>query len=202
MKPLLVIPAAGQSARMRGADKLLEEVGGRSLLRRQAMAALETGCPVVVMLPPDTLARRAALSGLHVTIVEVPDAAEGMGATLRAAARLPDEGQALAVLLPDVPGLGSADIVQVVEAFERAGSEQVTRATDPDGRPGTPVIFPHPMLRRFSKLTGDDGGRWLIDKATLVTVPFPDTRATRDLDTPEDWVRWRSDMQRIGKDPE
>lgn len=192
MKPLIVIPAAGQSVRMRGGDKLLEEVEGRSLLRRQALAALATGCEVAVMLPPGHTARHAALAGLVVRHVEVPDAAEGLGATLRAAARLVAEEQPLAVLLPDVPGVGTAEIEAVLAAFGEAGETRVTRASDPEGRPGTPVVFPAPLLRRFSKLTGDDGGRWLIDKGKVVQVPFADDRATLDLDTPEDWAAWRA----------
>ncbi|MCV6595140.1 MAG: NTP transferase domain-containing protein, partial [Silicimonas sp.] len=64
MSPLLALPAAGASSRMRGRDKLLEPIGGVPLLRRQALAALTTGCPVLVTLPEGNEPRRAALEGL------------------------------------------------------------------------------------------------------------------------------------------
>ena len=48
MKPLIVIPAAGQSTRMRGRDKLLEPIRGVPLIRRQAQAAAGTGADVLV----------------------------------------------------------------------------------------------------------------------------------------------------------
>ena len=40
----ILIPAAGGSTRMRGRDKLLEDVGGTPLLARQVRVALSTGC--------------------------------------------------------------------------------------------------------------------------------------------------------------
>ncbi|WP_370741664.1 NTP transferase domain-containing protein, partial [Pseudooceanicola lipolyticus] len=48
--PILLL-AAGQSARMRGRDKLMERVEGRPLIRRQAdIARAATSGPVIVAL--------------------------------------------------------------------------------------------------------------------------------------------------------
>ena len=69
---------------MRGRDKLLERVDGTPLLRRQAGAAVASGCEVVVAVPKGDVARRDAIGGLEVTTIEVEDADEGLGATLRA----------------------------------------------------------------------------------------------------------------------
>ncbi|MEZ5755305.1 MAG: NTP transferase domain-containing protein [Paracoccaceae bacterium] len=52
MQPHILLLAAGSPPRMRGGDKLLEDVAGEPLLRRSARAALATGCPVTVTLPP------------------------------------------------------------------------------------------------------------------------------------------------------
>lgn len=193
MTPLIVIPAAGASSRMRGADKLLERVDGMPLLRRQTERALQSGCPVMVALPVKS-ARHDALKGLNVTIVTVRDAAEGMGATLRTAAlfaarHAPD--RPMMILLPDVPGIGPFDIRTVVARFEAEGRDKVVRATDETGRPGTPLIVPPRLIERFTALTGDDGGRKALEGEEIVTVSLSGTRATDDLDTPEDWTRWR-----------
>ncbi|MEM7753893.1 MAG: nucleotidyltransferase family protein [Pseudomonadota bacterium] len=193
MKPLIVIPAAGSSSRMRGRDKLLETIGGVPLLRRQAEAAVASGCPVMVALPLSG-PRHDALQGLAVTIITVRDAAEGMGATLRTAAlfaarHAPD--RPMMVLLPDVPGIGPFDIKTVVTRFEAAGGDTVTRATDDSGRPGTPLIVPARLLERFTGLAGDDGGRSALEGEEIELVPLSGDRATCDLDTPEDWAAWR-----------
>ena len=178
---------------MRGADKLLETIDGVPLLRRQTEAALASGCPVMVALPVNS-ARQEALHGLPVTIVEVRHAADGMGATLSTAARFaarhaPD--RAMMVLLPDVPGIGPFDIMSVIARFEAEGGDTVTRATDETGRPGTPLIVPPRLLKKFIALAGDDGGRGALSGEKLVTLALSGTRATTDLDTPEDWAAWR-----------
>ncbi len=194
MNPLAVIPAAGSSSRMRGRDKLLERVEDMPLLRRQAGIAVEGGCGVVVALRKDDVARREAISGLEVTIIEVEDAAEGLGDTLRAATLhvmqvAPD--RAMLILLPDVPGITASDIRSAIERFEAVGGNTPTRATDAEGRPGTPLIVPPRLLPQFAKLTGDEGGRVVLKDETINFVQLQGDRATRDLDTPEDWKAWR-----------
>ena len=194
MIPFAVIPAAGSSSRMRGRDKLLENVEGMPLLRRQAGIAIESGCEVVVALPKGNIARREAIGELAVTTIEVEDAAEGLGATLRAATLhvmqfAPD--RAMLILLPDVPGITASDIRSAIERFEAGGGDTPTRATDADGRPGTPLIVPPRLLPRFAKLTGDEGGRAVLKDETINFVLLQGDHATRDLDTPEDWKAWR-----------
>lgn len=83
--PILIL-AAGKSERMRGRDKLLEEVRNRTLLRDRAVAALETRAPVFVTLPPRGAApeRWSALSGLEVLRVPVSRPELGMSASIRA----------------------------------------------------------------------------------------------------------------------
>lgn len=179
---------------MRGRDKLLEEIDGVPLLRRQAERAVQTQCPVMVALPVKS-PRHEALEGLGVTIITVRDAEEGMGATLRTAAlfaarHAPD--RPMMVLLPDVPGIGPFDIKSVITRFEAEGGDTVVRATDDSGKPGTPLIVPARLLPRFVTLTGDDGGRSALDGEEVVLVPLSGNRATEDLDTPEDWARWRA----------
>ncbi|MFD1808925.1 NTP transferase domain-containing protein [Gemmobacter lanyuensis] len=48
---LILILAAGAASRMRGGDKMLEQVAGVPQLRRIVNAACATGAPVRVALP-------------------------------------------------------------------------------------------------------------------------------------------------------
>ena len=194
MKPLIVIPAAGASSRMKGRDKLTELVDGEPLLRRQTQAAVQSGCPVMVCLPVTHGPRHHAVEGLNVTSITVRDAAEGLGATLRTAAlfaarHAPDRN--LMILLPDVPGIGPFDIKSVITAFEKAGRDTPTRASDANNRPGTPLLVPTRLVPAFTKLTGDDGGKSIMRDELVNLVQISDNRATTDLDTAEDWAAWR-----------
>ena len=95
------------------------------------------------------------------------------------------------ILLPDVPGVTASDIKCVIERFETAGGDTPARATDAAGRPGTPLIVPPRLLPQFARLTGDEGGRAILKVETVAFVQLQGDRATRDLDTPEDWKTWR-----------
>jgi molybdenum cofactor cytidylyltransferase len=189
----IVIPAAGASARMRGGDKLLEEVEGRPLIRRQAEVALMTGCPVVVTLPPDRPARGAALKGLAVTQVEVAEAAQGLSVSLAAGLAAVAPGHAALVLLADLPEITTDDLARMI-SLHSSMPDAILRAVAEDETPGHPVLFPATVLPELRMMTGDRGARDLLRRhaGRLVAVPLPGRRAVTDLDTPEDWTAWRA----------
>ena len=184
----ILIPAAGASSRMRGGDKLLEPVAGQPLLRRQAEIALVTGHPVLITLRPGDTARRAALDQLDVTLLEVPDAATGMSASLRAAAHRVTT--ALMILPGDMPGLTTADLTRLIAAFRQTPDTCHRGASN--GKPGHPVILPARLLPALTQLVGDDGARSLVAAEGATLVDLPGNHALTDLDTPEDWTRWRA----------
>ncbi len=190
MTPLtIVIPAAGASARMRGGDKLMEQVDGQPMLRRQAGVALMTRRPVMITLRPTDTARQAALEGLAVRILEVPDAASGMSASLRRAAGA--LGTALMILPADMPDLTAQDLTALIAAWEQA-PDLIHRGSTEGGQPGHPVIFPARFLPDLTGLAGDEGARPIVARTPALLVPLPGRHAVTDLDTPEDWAAWRA----------
>lgn len=194
---------------MRGRDKLLENLDGQPILRRAAMTAIAARLgPVIAGIGPGDVARRKALEGLDVRIIEVEDASEGMAATLRAgasAARLEIETVAsdrehrarsgMLVLLPDMPEIEPADLNALDHAFQASDGAAV-RATSANGKAGHPVLFPYGLLSGFAALEGDRGAATLLADARTVTVPLAGQRAILDLDTPEDWEAWRAGSDR------
>ncbi|MGF1660002.1 MAG: molybdopterin-binding/glycosyltransferase family 2 protein [Rubrimonas sp.] len=197
-KPFVVaaLLAAGASRRMRGRDKLLEEVDGAPILRRAAQALLESRADAtLVVLGPDDAARRAALAGLDVAIVENPQAAEGMASSLRAAlAAAPAEADALVVALGDMPEVGPAHVDALIAAFSPEDGRAICRAITEDGAPGHPVLFGRRFFETLARIDGDQGARELLRAhADLVeNVPTPGRGAAVDLDTPEAWEAWRA----------
>ncbi|NUH65461.1 nucleotidyltransferase family protein [Sulfitobacter sp. S0837] len=193
----VILLAAGASARMRGQDKLLEDVDGQPLLRRQARLARGVG-PVLVALPPAPHPRYTALSGLDITALPVPDAAEGMGASLRTAfAALPPRTPAAMVMLADMPDVQAEDLIWLAEAVDVQSDKLIWRAATDQGAPGHPIIFAAPLFAQMRALRGDDGGRSVVHSVAdrVQLVPLPGNRARQDLDTPEDWSAWRCRMR-------
>lgn len=194
MIPILIL-AAGAASRMRGADKLLELVDGTPLLHRQAHMALQVSADVRIALPPRPHPRHDVLSGLDVRRIDVADAATGMAASLRAlfASLDPRSAQAM-ILLADLPDLTARDLRQVVAAVDTHPGALIWRGATPDGKGGHPMVISQDLFARFQALEGDSGGQAILaDVADAVhLVPFEDSRARRDLDTPEDWAAWRA----------
>lgn len=186
----ILLLAAGQSSRMRGGDKLQQSVDGNPLLAVMANRALATGLPVLVTLP-DLHHARARTLPQGVTPVPVPDAAQGMGASIRAGiAALPDNTHAAMILPADMPDLTADDLQHMVRAYTGG----ILRATSAGGTPGHPVIFPAGLFADLQELSGDEGARSVIfaNRDMLHLLPLPDTHATTDLDTPEAWADWRA----------
>ena len=192
----VILLAAGSSSRMRGRDKLLEVVEGEPLVRRQALLARAvTTAQVIVALPPRPHPRYAALEGLDVTRLEVPDADEGMNASLRAAfGALHADAPAAMVLLADMPDLTENDLNCVLQAVDLNSDILIWRGTSANGAPGHPLVFAAALFPHFAQLTGDTGGQEVVAQARgkIVLIPLPDSDARADLDTPEDWAEWRA----------
>lgn len=191
-EPAILILAAGAASRMRGADKLLEPIDGEALLTRIARAALATGWPVTVALPPDRPGRAAALAGLNLRAVTVPDPGPGMAASLVAGLQAMPAGPVM-LLLADLPEITAEDLVQMVRAHQDAPG-LIHRGTAADGTPGHPVIFPGWARPELLRLEGDQGAREVIRRHAdrLRLTALPGAHATTDLDTPEAWAEWRA----------
>ncbi len=197
-----LVPAAGESRRMGGRDKLLEPVGGQPLLRRvvETLAASDAD-EVVVVLPPDPGARADAITGTGARSVVNRRAAEGMGTSLGAGvAALRPDAEAVLVVLADMPELTAGHINRLIAAFDPAAGRAIVRAVDEAGRPGHPVLFGRRFFELLRALEGDAGARALIEDYPefLAEVTLPGAAATTDLDTPEDWAAWRAGAASAG----
>ncbi len=190
-RPAILIPAAGASSRMAPRDKLLEPVDGVPLLRERALAALSTGAPVVVTLPPDRPGRREAVSDLALRIVIVPQASDGMGVSIAAGVSALGGAEGVMILPADMPDIMPDHIDALLDAAE-AEPDGIHRGAS-GGVPGHPVLFPRDLLDRLAALGGDEGARAILrDHADRVRLhDLPDRAALTDLDTPEAWEAWR-----------
>lgn len=193
----IVILAAGASSRMQGRDKLLEDVGGIPLLRSQAhKARATTRGPVLIALPAAPHPRYHALAGLEVDILPVPDAAEGISASLRRSfAALPADAPCAMLLLADLPDITADDLRRVAAAVDLDSDVLVWRGATVDGAGGHPIVFRRSMFAHFATLQGDHGGAEVVAQAKgrIALIPLEGRRARRDLDTPEDWAAWRAE---------
>ncbi|MCW2615445.1 MAG: nucleotidyltransferase family protein [Frankiales bacterium] len=179
--------AAGAGRRM-GGPKALVELDGEALVRRGIRLLDEAGCdPVVVVVGASAEQVRPLCAGA--VVVESPEWASGMGASLRAglAALEADGGVgACVVALVDQP-LVTSVVVDRLRAAHADGAPAAVATYD--GRPRNPVLLDRatwPGVRAAA--VGDEGARsWLRAHPELVVqVDCTDVGAPDDLDTPED----------------
>lgn len=185
-----VVLAAGRARRMGegGPHKLLAEFEGIPLVRRCALAALESSAASVSVV---TGHRRheieGKLEGLDVALVHNPDFASGMASSLGAGFSSSEAMRAdgILVLLADMPGVSSVDMDMLIAAFRRAGGHAIVRAVS-RGKRGNPVILPRALRDAVLHLEGDIGARHIIESSGLpvVDVEIGDS-AHLDVDTPE-----------------
>lgn len=185
----LLLLAAGASSRMRGRDKLLEEVDGAPLLQVMARRAAKAG-PLRVTLPEDNAGRAAALSGIDCDTVLLP---KGATQSQSLAAGITGLTGPVLVVLADMPEVTAHDLHLMI-ALSRQAPGAILRAAAEDGTPGNPVLFPADLLAELRGITGDKGARAVLKQheARVHLVPLPGRRALIDLDTPEDWDAWRA----------
>ncbi|WP_163850047.1 nucleotidyltransferase family protein [Pseudooceanicola aestuarii] len=191
MSVAILLLAAGSASRMRGGDKLLEHVAGGPLLARIIAQAMQVA-PVFVTLPCPHHPRAACLPA-GATPVIVPDPAEGMGASIRAGvAALPPGIAPLLVSACDLPELTASHFAAIRDAA-RADPLNIHQARH-GAIPGHPVAFPGDLLAELRTLKGDNGARSVIRAHRDRLHRHELGRAVvTDLDTPEDWSRWRQE---------
>ena len=188
----ILLLAAGASSRMKGRDKLMEPVLGMPLLSLICRRAAQTGLPCYVTVPTLDHPRVSATGTARV--VAVPDASEGMSASIRAGVRALEENIEAVMILPcDMPELQTEDFSTLANRFRGAASP-VLRATSSEGTPGHPVLFPRRCFAELSQITGDQGARILLRDQEVELIALPGQRALTDLDTPEAWARWRANQ--------
>ena len=183
-----VVLAAGRSTRMGGPNKLLAEIGGRSLVRIAVEQALASRAkPVIVVTGHERERVEAALKGLPVQFVHNPDFAVGLGGSVRTGiAAVPAAADGAIVCLGDMPQVDAALIDRLIAGF---APEQGALAVIPtiDGQRGNPVLWSRRFFPDLMAIEGDVGARNLINRygEAVVEVPVTGKGALVDVDTPE-----------------
>ncbi len=196
-----VILAAGRSTRMGGPNKLLAELGGKTLVRivtEQALASKAQGVIVVTGHQAEQVEK--ALQGLKVKFVRNPDFAGGLASSVKAGISAVSADAAGAVIcLGDMPLIDARLIDRLIEAFAPDRGNLIAVPVS-DGRRGNPVLWSRRFFSELMTLDGDIGARHLIARHSeaVAEVPVEGHGAFLDIDTPQALA----DAQRSKRQPE
>ena len=155
-----IVLAAGFSRRL-GQPKQLVDWEGEPLVRRAARIAVDAA-PTIVVVAHDAV--REALEGLDVTIVDNPEAGEGMASSIRRGIAA-CEGDVL-LMLCDQPLITAQHLRALIDA------KATIAATGYRGIAGVPAFFASSLRDELLALRGDVGARRIIEGHEHVVVPF------------------------------
>lgn len=187
-----VLLAAGESSRFERGNKLTATVDDVPIVRRAAETLVESQVDeVVVVVGHEADAVRSALASLDLSFRTNERYAEGQSTSVRVgvdAAR--DRGwDATLFALGDMPFVVPETVDALIEAY-LAGRGTVL-APAYEGKRGNPALFDAAHYDALAAVTGDRGGRRLIEEhedSALVEVDDPGV--TRDVDYEADLEKY------------
>jgi molybdenum cofactor cytidylyltransferase len=203
MRTFGLIPAAGKSSRM-GQPKLLLPVGGTTVLERVLTAVRAGGvADVVVVVGPALTALADAARGRGAHVLALPVETADMRATCvhgldwleTRFAPAPDDGW---LLLPADHPTCRPDVVRALLAAAGQHHEWSIVVPVHEGRRGHPVWLRWRHVAAIRALPAQQGLNAFIRERTAETLEltWPDAEILRDLDTPEDYRRLVSGIER------
>ena len=195
-----IILAAGSSSRMgEGRHKLLLPLAGRPVLAYVIEAALASqALPIIVVLGHQASDVRAQIAPYvtqpGVIIVENPGYMQGMSTSMRVGLEslmsrdIPKVGSAL-IMLGDQPFITSHIIDQLIIAWNTMGKRIIAPLYD--GKRGSPVLFEASLFAELLEVSGDEGGRSVLERHRdeVAMVEMGDAMANYDMDTWEAYQR-------------
>lgn len=189
----IIILAAGASTRM-GQSKQLLAVKGEPLLLRSINAAIHAGSQkIIVVLGANEKAHRDLIGDLNVEIVFNKRWEAGMGSSIKAGLRVLSELnpslEGIVVLVCDQPLLTSDHIRQLISKHTETSKPIV--ASGYAATSGVPVFFHKVYFGQLMGLKDEQGAKKVIQEnpGDVALQPFP--QGEIDLDTPEDYERFK-----------
>ncbi|HLJ33161.1 MAG TPA: molybdenum cofactor cytidylyltransferase [Ktedonobacteraceae bacterium] len=192
-----IILAAGSSSRMgAGRHKLLLPLNERPVLAHVIEAALASQArPVIVVLGHQAEQVRIQIASYStdsaITHVENPDYLQGMSTSMRVGlmylqsqidTKIASVDSAL-IMLGDQPLVTQRILDTLIDTWHTTGKPIVAPLYD--GKRGNPTLFAASLFPELVQVTGDEGGRSVVERhqQELATVELGDAVANYDVDT-------------------
>lgn len=190
-----IILAAGLSRRM-GTPKLLLEVNGAAIIQSVLNAALEANLHEVILVTSPVGMAGMVPKDPKLSLCENGCAASGMASSIVAGLRrVSSSCSGVMILLGDQPFIRTEIINALLAIF--AGDNRRIVVPTVGGRRTTPVIFPSSLFADLSRISGDMGGRKIIETNPhlVIEVDMTGWYDDDDLDCPDDFTRIKAKME-------
>lgn len=183
----LIVLAAGSSSRMNNEPKQMLEFQGKTLLRRAAETALQSGFSTVVVLGANHQNLRREIQDLPLKITVNKNWESGISASIKTglSAFSGENPDAVIITLCDQPLVTTEVLRRLRDAFIETGKP--IAASKYEKTVGVPALFAREIFAELENLQADEGAKKIIKKdmnrTSLVAVP----EAAFDVDTSHDF---------------
>jgi molybdenum cofactor cytidylyltransferase len=183
-----VVLAAGGSKRL-GQPKQLLMWQGEPFISKIVKTGLASGLtPLVAVTGAEKELIESALDHLPIRMVFNPDWEAGQAGSMKSGLEaLPAECDAVMFLLGDQPQISPVLIRQLIERFYQ--HRKPVTAPMVNGQRGNPVLFSRETFDTLRRVSGDQGGRAVIQQFEVDWLPWVDERALLDVDKEGDFDR-------------
>jgi molybdenum cofactor cytidylyltransferase len=184
----IIVLAAGTSARSAPENKLLTpSPAGGTLISQTIDQAIGVGTsPVIVVTGHQAEQIRDVLSEKPVRLVHAQQFAEGIAASLRTGiAALGSEIEAALICLGDMPLIEPTILRRIIGNFDAQQKREIIPTFQ--GQRGNPILWSKRFFPELLKLSGDSGGRRILDrhKQFIAEISVASAAVRIDFDTPE-----------------
>lgn len=204
-----IILAAGTSSRMEaGRHKLLLPLGNRPVLAHVIEVTLASQArPILIIVGHQAEQIRAAIARYidhpAITIIENPAYQQGMSTSLHVGIKAlinqtasPSKPGGALIILGDQPMMTTYILNTLITTRQTTDRRIVTPLYN--GKRGNPILFDASLFPELLHVTGDEGGRSVIERhrQEVATVEMGNAVATYDVDTWEAYQQVVEEWQR------
>lgn len=189
----VLIPAAGNSSRMAGHNKLTLPFGRSTVLGTVVSSFSNAGClDFVIVSNSESLAIPNIPDGIRINWLTNKDGGTGIGSSLSIGLSVIPQNDPILVCLADLPLLRPETIGKVFRLLHSSGNDSVVRPIC-NGIPGHPVGFSPGARKLLEQVKSDTGAKRLLDEYKNVRwLKVRDEGIFRDIDTMETYSSLRS----------
>lgn len=184
-----IVLASGWSRRFGDSDKRLARLGAQTVIERTVDAYVGALSRIVLVTRPDDESIRRLVWSPAVHHVVNSYAEQGQSASLRLGVQCVVDAEVKAALIGvgDQPLLRTETLRSLIEAW--SVHQVPTVAPTYDGQRGNPVLFSADLFPELLKVTGDIGGREILQRYPPCQVAIEPSWTGMDIDTPDDLSR-------------
>jgi molybdenum cofactor cytidylyltransferase len=187
--------AAGHSSRMQGDDKLLKKKRKTTMLYDVVSRAISSDVGLVrVILGFNSNRRFQEIRELPAMAHRCSNFSEGLSESIKfGLSKVNPRADAVIISLADMPLVKASDYRRLTEGYDPDNNKEICQSISESGLKGHPTLFGRLFFNEIKLISGDVGGRAIIEryKEVVQEVPTNGNGAIMDIDTISDWVKWQ-----------